>query len=163
MEVSEFRAQTNRVLGSVKEYAPADLGLSAVDLKSVTDNTGTMIDVSGIHEFILMVEYVIVGTAPTVGTVDTEIEVFAGDKSTILVPAQAILRLTSTQSAGTYRTSVSWGWGDPAVVGTGTFPSGATDLDPLKVLGHIKVHLNTTTAYDQTGAKTASVWLKGRA
>lgn len=144
--------------GPSLEWDFSEIGIAGADLKAIAVTTGKTIEVSGMGHFMAVLQYVIAGTAPTVGTAKLEIEGLNKD-GLVIMPAIEILQVTSTQAAGTYYAGVAWGSGTPDDFGGGTTTITAANFDRLKTLSFLRVRLNVTVAFDAAGTKTGSVLL----
>jgi hypothetical protein len=150
---------------SVRGFDPSALGLSAVDLKTLGTTAGNIIDLSRYSSLGFSVIYTIAGTTPTVGSVKLQAILYAEDGTTQISEPIDVVTIVSTQAAGTYRVYV--GWGETLAAAMQAFSSGGTftigaNLAALRAPRKVKLQLVVGTAYDQTGTKTADVYLQGR-
>jgi hypothetical protein len=146
-------------LGMIKEFTPAELGLAAVNMKVQAVTTGRPIDLSGFDKFMVCLQYVIVGTTPTVGKADIDIKAYALDGTTLVLPTSELITVSSTEAAGTYQAVVSWGGvGTASELGIGTIT--AATLDALKILtSKVEIILDVATASDAGTSHTGNVYL----
>jgi len=159
---ADFKGDFLGAVNTATQLGPTETGLTAVDLKSIAASSGELLDVSRCRALGFSVVYTIAGTTPTVGTVKLQAIILTDDGGTQLSEPIDIVTITSTQAAGTYRVWVAWSDSlAPAMQAYGsggTFTIG-TSLSALRSMRKIKLRLDVTTAYDQTGAKTASVYM----
>ncbi len=157
-ELKDSHVDAQRHSPGVLEFPPADTGLLDIDLKSIAASAGSIIKLGGARRITAILEYTIAGTTPTVGVVELRVEGFAADGTTLLLPSVLLGTLTSTEAAAVLQTAVSWGEGTPGKAGTIVLGT-AADFDVLKLLPFARFTLDVTTAYDQDGDKTGSVFI----
>jgi hypothetical protein len=140
-------ARKGHHLGVVREFLPAELGLADIDMTTQATNTGLPIDLAGFNQVTVCLEYVIVGTTPTVGKADIDVKINASD-GTLIVPATEALTVSSTDAAGTYQVSASWG-----------IVAGVAALDALVLTNNVEIILDIPTASDAGTSHTGNVYL----
>lgn len=97
------------VLGLLKEWSPADIEMSAINLTVQQTTVSKIINCAGHKHFQVLLKQVITGTTPTLGTGTLKVRAFFEDGSTQLwADTDLVTALDFIAAAGTYYTSISW-------------------------------------------------------
>lgn len=141
------------------EFSPADLGLSGVNLKTVTTYTGNLIDLSAFRGFQVVVISTEVGTS-LVGALNCQIDLFAADGTTAISPTLLIRGWTLPLTAGTHFMTLTWANGVALTTVTSAGTGTGTEQTPaIGPVGKCKIKIQVTTASDATTA-VGSVYLR---
>lgn len=144
-----------RALALHRSWSAADVGIDAVNMKSITANTGSIIEVYGFKHFHIRVKQVITGTS-TVGAAILKLACLAEDRTTLLFAEQTILtaidiiNAAATLNAHLFFSTIGHIAETGLIVSDLTAPTNAVDLRFLKCAGLIRLKLDVTTASDAT-------------
>jgi len=154
-----------------RESSPSDLGLAAVDLKTAATTTSEVVDLASFTSFGISVVITVAGTTATAGAFrieavrmsndggDTDADVQLSEAITILTVSSILY----TAAGSPYRVFVQWSDTLTPIIIDGA--SGATytigpNVANLRGMRKMRLRLVVTTAVNQTGAKTADVYLQ---
>lgn len=135
---------------------PTDLGIDAVDLKSVADTTsGLIFPAEGHFQFILSLTISSAG-AGTTGLAAWTLEIFRDEGGTDLIHEVQTVTAIDTKANGTSYSVYTFGGGG-ADVFNGTLATGGGAVG--RVTPFVRATLNVTEASDAAGAATGSAYL----
>lgn len=145
---------------------PAELGLSAANLKSQAVVTGSMIDLTGAKYATAMIQTVQVGATPNAAVFRLLADCFLNDGVTVYASDVLIGIITMGAQADTENYVIGWSMGD-GTTNTGTFGTspGTISLTAatqylMRGVGKCKLKLDVTTASTAATSATAQVWLR---
>lgn len=140
----------------MRTLTPADLEMSAVDLKSASTYAApNIIDVQDFFQFRLSLAFTVAGGPGSTGLAKWVIESY--DPAGNLIDTIDLVTGISTKTTGTYAWCGFGGAGAPTP-NDGTLATGAEAFG--KVLAAIKPKLVITEVNDASGAATASAYLQ---
>ena len=147
------------------EFQPADVGLAAVDLKTVAGTLAAgVIDIAGMTQIGVSCVYTFTGgTNPTQGAWKVQAQVMAEDGTQLSELIDIISVSAMTQATGaTYR--VFAGWSAMLAPAIQAYASGATfavgaNLSALRGAAYLKFKIDVTQGVNNASTSTASVYV----